>query len=245
MKKFKTFIFFSILSIFLYFFHYDGFAEEVERTLSDFELKSSIKIICPPDVSKSQLNKIKKIGVLVKSTSPLFGEVAEDQLAIKLRDKGFDVMEQSKISELALNEAKKRELQKIRELLEIEKQLEKVDEKLKEFKRLEKQLEEVGDKPQKEVLNIIDVGKTIGLDAVIIGNLFEGRRQLSFAKAKPPRIVEKMVVSTFFLKVIDIETEKVVLTLLIEYSEGENIKKAIDTMANYFLETIRENKNKN
>jgi len=80
-------------------FSEDVFAAESEKNLGDSEFRNIAKIIKPSDVSKDDLRKIRKVAVIVTSTLPLFGGVAEDQLAIKLRDKGFDVIESSKVSE--------------------------------------------------------------------------------------------------------------------------------------------------
>lgn len=242
MTRHKIFLLIVAISVALvYFFQQDVLGREREKNLGDSKPKNIAKIIRPSDVSNIDLRKIKRTTVLITSTSPLFGGVAEDHLAIKLRDKGFDVVEKSKIYELILKESKKKKFKKLEEQLELEKQLEKEGDTSRELKRLEKQLlEKVGEKSQKDILNIISIGEKLGLDAVIIGTLFEGKHQISFLKDKPPQFMEKIVVSTFYLQVIDVQTEKVVLAIILEYDKGENVANVIDIMTKIIIDEIKD-----
>lgn len=52
--------------------------------------------------------------------------------------------------------------------------------------------------------------------------------------------MEKIVVSTFCLELIDVKTEKVALIVILEYDKGENIVNAVDTMIKYVLEEIKK-----
>ena len=159
-----------VLSIVLAYFSYPldqrTLAEEYEEDLGVSELKNKAKVINLSDVSKIDLSKIDKIALSITSTSPLFGDVAEDQFSVKLRNKGFKLVELSKISDLTLREARKKELERLKEQLEIEKQLDQVGEQSKEQKRLElleKQLEEAANELRKEVRDTVDVAKELGL----------------------------------------------------------------------------------
>lgn len=227
----------------IFIFSYDGLASEHEKTLDESKPGNVLKIVCPPDISEEDLSKIKKMVVLVKSTNPLLGDVAEDQLTIKLRDKGFEVAEASKILELAMDESRKRELKALEEFIEIEKKLDKEKNKAKVLKRLEMQLEKklskIEDNSRSEITDFLYVGKKLGLDAIIIGTIFDGRRQTSFVKQNPPTVVEKVIVSTFFLKLIDPKTGKILLTIILEYVKGEDIKNAVDTVSKYLIGSIR------
>jgi len=237
-----------VLSIVLAYFSYPldrhALAEEYEEDLGVSQLKNKAKVINLSDVSKIDLSKINKIALSITSTSPLFGDVAEDQFSVKLRNKGFKLVELSKISDLTLREARKKELERLKEQLEIEKQLDQVGEQSKEQKRLElleKQLEEAANELRKEVRDTVDVAKELGLDAVLIGTLLEGKRQASFPNDNPPRIVDKIIVTTFHIKVVDAKTSSVVLTILLEYDKGEDVSNAVDTMVD-FLESETKGK---
>ena len=213
-------------------------ASESEKNLGDPELKNKVKVIKPSDVSPKV---IRKIAVLITSTSPLFGGVAEDQLSIKLRDKGYNVLERSKFSELTQRELMKEELNRLQEQLDLEKQLDKAGEKTKELSILENkidQLRKTWDTSQRDALNIIDIAKKLGLDAVFMGTVFEGRRQIGFSQDNPPISIDKLVVATFHLQVIDIQTGKVILAIMLEYDKGENMANAIDVMTKIIKEEI-------
>lgn len=229
----KRKIFLCIVALFIalvHSFHRDIIAGETEKDLGNSERKNKVKVIVPSDVSKEDLKKIKKIAVSVTSTSPLFGGAAEDLLAVKLRDNGFDVVEKSKVSELTLQELRSKELRELEKQLDLEKQLEKG--------KLE--LEKESEKSQKEMLTMTDIGKKLGLDAVMMGTLFEGRRQDSFIHSKKEQTtMEKIVVSTFYLQVINIRSEKVVIAIILEYDMGEDLINAIDIMIKYIKEEIK------
>ena len=85
------------------------------------------------------------------------------------------------------------------------------------------------------------MAKELGLDAVLIGTLLEGKRQASFPNDNPPRIVDKIIVTTFHIKVVDAKTSSVVLTILLEYDKGEDVSNAVDTMVD-FLESETKGK---
>lgn len=231
------------LSIFVFFFlsvccSQNIVAAESEKNLGDSKLGNIAKIIKPADVSTSDFKKIRKVAVLITSTLPLFGGVAEDQLAIKLRDKGFDVIESSKVSEATQKELIREELKNLETRLDLERQLGKPGEKSIDQKITEKQIEQLKEASTKKGI-LLEIGKKLGLDAAIIGTLFEGRRQIGFSDDNPPLSMEKIVVSTFYLQVIDIKTEKVILSVILEYDKGESITKAIDTMTEKIIEEMK------
>jgi hypothetical protein len=187
-------------------------AAESKRDLGISELKNKVKVVCPPDVSKTNVKKIRKVTVLITSPAPLFGQTAEDLLAIKLRDIGFDVTERTEVSEATI----------------------------KELNKYEKQAEKSEEKQQEEILDVIKIGKKLGLDAVLIGTLLDGRCQLNFPKENQPRVIEKIVVSTFHIQIIDVQAGKSVLSIILECDMGENITNAIDAMAKTIKEEIKD-----
>jgi len=213
-------------------------AEEYEEELDISLLKNKAKVINLADLVNIDLSKMSKVAMSIASTSPLFGDIAEDQFSVKLRNKGFELVEMSEISDLTLKEARKKELQRLKEQLEIEKQLGQLEEQTKEKKRLElieKQLAEAENELRKEMQDTVDVAKELALDAVLIGTILEGKRQVSFPNENPPRIVDKVIVSTFHVKVVDAKTSNVVLTILLEYNKGEDISSAVDTMIDFLM----------
>jgi len=52
--------------------------------------------------------------------------------------------------------------------------------------------------------------------------------------------MEKIVVSTFYLQVIDVQTEKVVLAIILEYDKGENVANVIDIMTKIIIDEIKD-----
>ena len=97
------------IAVFVWFMHplqQGVLAKEYEKDLGVSKLRNTAKIVNLSDLTKVDIGKIKKVALLITSTSPLFGGIAEDQLSVKLRDKGFELVEQSKISELTLKEGK-------------------------------------------------------------------------------------------------------------------------------------------
>lgn len=190
----------------------DVSAAESERDLGVSESRNVARIVRPPDVSKANIKKIRKITALVTSPAPLFGQVAEDLLAIKLRDMGFDVAERTKVSEATI----------------------------KELNKFEKQTEKPEEKQQEEILDVIKIGEKLGLDAVLVGTLFDGRCQLNFSKEKTPRVVEKIAVSTFHLQIIDVRIGKAIISIILEYDMGENITNAVDAMVKIIKEEIKD-----
>jgi len=222
-----------------------AYGSEDERDLGVSKPKNIAKIIQPPDVKKADLKKIKKVTVLMSSTLPLFGQAAEDQLAIKMKDAGYDMTARTKLSDVTQKELLKEdvarlqaELNAYKEQLDLEKQLEKVPEALKELKRIEKrmdqinaQLEKATTTPQKDSTRVVEVARGLGLDALLLGTIFEGKRQIGFPNDKPPVSMEKIVVSTFHLQVVDVKTERVMLSFMLEFDQGENLSNTIDKMA--------------
>lgn len=115
---------------------------------------------------------------------------------------------------------------KLRDHFEVTEQTKVSETTWEEIQNFEKQAE-----VQKQgILDVIKIGKKLGLDAVFVGTIFEGRREISFNRDNPPRLMEKIVVSTFYLQVVDIQSEKVVVAIILEYDKGENIYNAVDTM---------------
>ncbi len=196
------------LLLWLCVFGRDAFGSESETDLPDSKPRNIARIIKPPDVSKKDLRKIKRTAVLITSTSELFGQVAEDLLAAKLRDANFEVVERTKVSEVTVEE----------------------------LNRIRKQAEADKETQQDVILNVIKIAQKLGLDAVIAGTLFEGRRQTTFPEDKPPRFMDKIVVSTFYLQVIDARTEKVVLSVILEYDKGETVVNAVDVICRIIKE---------
>jgi hypothetical protein len=178
------------------------FAAEKESDLGTTTLKNYAKVIRPPDVSKAELTRIKKVAVLCTSTLPIFGQVAGEYLTMKLRDLEYTVVEQSKVSETTV----------------------------RELGKLDKQAGASGPKPD-EIVDIIKIGKQLGLDAVVVGTVFEGRRQSSFQDESPARWMEKTVVATMHVQFLDIKADKVLLSVMLEYDKGESLTGAIDTLA--------------
>lgn len=187
-------------------------ARETERELGNSKLRNAAKVIIPSDVSMDELKKIKKITLLITSTSQLFGQTASDLLAVKLREEKFEVTEESKVSE----------------------------ETIKQISKIEKEMQADKEKQPEGILNIVKIGQKLGLDAVFIGAIFEGKSQISFVSDKPPRLMEKIVVSTFYLQVVAIQSEKVVVSIILEYDKGENIYNAIDTMTSIIRDEMRK-----
>ena len=232
------------LSTFVFFFlsaccSQNIFASESEKNLGVSELKNKVKIIKPDDVS---IRKMQKVALSIASTSPLFGAVAEAHLAVKLRDNGFNIVEGSKINELAQRELRKKELDALQEQLELEKQLGMEKERSKQITVIEKQIEQLrkeGDNSKRNLPNIMDIARQMGLDAMITGTIFEGRRQISFSENEIPTSMEKLIVATFHLQVVDVQTGKVVLAIIVEYDKGENIMNAVDSMTDYLKQEIK------
>lgn len=211
MIKYKFFFVFVALSVALvYPFQQNVLAVEYEKDLGDSKPQNKAKVIRPAGVSKADLKRIKKVAVLLTSTAPLFGQVAANLLTLKLEDMNFEVTEQTKVSEVTA----------------------------KELGRIEKQMEMEKEKQQEEILSVIKIGKSLDLDAVIVGTLFEGRRQISFSEENPPRLMDKIVVSTFHIQIIDIQTEKIMLSVTLEFDKGENIINAVDTMTKIIKDEI-------
>ncbi|MGD0078098.1 MAG: hypothetical protein ABSB91_05670 [Sedimentisphaerales bacterium] len=214
--------------------------------------QNKAKIIVPEDVCNTELKNIRRVSVMVTSTLPLFGSVAEDQLSLKLRDLGFNLVDRSKLTdvtqkELIKDEARKleEELKTYKEQLDLEKKLGDEPNSSNDIKRLESridqalaQIKKAKEDPQKDALNIADVGRKLGLDAAIVGTIFEGKRQISFSDDKPASTMDKIVVSTFYLQIIDIKTERVLLSITLEYDKGESITTAIDTMTKLIKEQL-------
>jgi len=225
--------------------HATVFGSEDESDLGVSKPKNIAKVIQPSDVKKADLKKIKKVAVLMSSTLPLFGQAAEDQLAIKMRDGGYDMTPRTKLSDVTQKELLKEDVKRLqaelaayKEQVDLEKQLEKVPDALKDLRRLEKrmdqinaQLEKATTAPQKDSTSVVEVAKGLGLDALLLGTIFEGKRQIGFPNEKPPVSMEKIVVSTFHLQVVDVKAERVVLSIMLEYDQGENLTNTIDTMA--------------
>jgi hypothetical protein len=203
------------------------------------------------------LKRAKNVAVLLTSTLPLFGEVAEDQLAIKLRDKGFNVTRRSKLLDLsqqvimreqikALQDELNTYKQQLKQQLELEKQLENEQENLKELRRLEQRTDQILQQIQRsqrgaqtESFDVVEIGRKLGLDAAFVGTVFEGKQQFNLTKEKPPRVMEKIVVSTFYLQVIDIKTEQIVLSIMLEYDKGENLTNAVDTLTKLLMDELK------
>ncbi len=83
---------------------------------------------------------------------------------------------------------------------------------------------------QKDSFDVVEIGRKLGLDAAFVGTIFEGKEQISLSDEKPPRVLEKIMVSTFYLQVIDIKTEQIVLSVMLEYDKGGSLTDAVDAM---------------
>ncbi len=232
-------------------------ASEFEKDLGVSKPKNSAKIVKPSDVSGLNLKKVRKVAVLLSSTLPLFGEVGEDQLAVKMRDAGFDVTRRARLLDVSQQELMREQIkalqdelnlykQQLQQQLELEKKLEREQENLKELRRLEQrtdqilqQIQETQQGTQRKSFDVVEIGRKLGLDAALVGTIFEGKQQINLSSEKPPRVLEKIVVSTFYLQVIDIKTERIVLSVMLEYDKGESLMSAIDTMTKLIKEELK------
>jgi len=161
------------------------------------KLKSTANLIVPSYISSSELKKIKKIAVFVTSSYAPYASIIEELLSIKLRELGFEVPERRYVERLT------------------------VEELIKHERLIEKNKEQ---KPK--ILNIIDIGKKLELDAVIVGNLIEARQQLRLAKQEG--VIERIVVSTLHLQVVSILTGKTMMLITLDYQMGRDIDDAVD-----------------
>jgi len=192
---------------------------ETDRT--DYKPKNLGKVIRPSYTSNTDLENINKVAVLVTSTSPLFGRIVEDQLSVNLKDKGFDVVEQSKIYELTLEELRREELIRLKEQLKLEENIEEDKEGL-----------------DRGIGPAIVAGKKLRLDALIMGEVDERRRPASFDRDGTPTTVEKLVVLTFNVQIIDVRTEETRLSVTLRYDEGEDIISATNSMTEIITDEI-------
>jgi len=185
-------------------------ASEHEKTLGNPILRNTLKVIKPTDVS-TDLKGMKRIAILISSTSPLLGQAAEDLCMMKLRDRGLSVVDRAKLTKATLTE----------------------------YKSMEKNTGAQGDKNAERYFDEVRVGKQLGLNGIFYGTLFEGRRMNSIPDANPPVSIEKTVVSTFHLQLMDIQSEQIVLSILLEYDMGENLSNSVDTMIKAVKEEIK------
>jgi hypothetical protein len=232
-------------------------ASESEKDLGISKPKNMAKIIKPSDSRGLSLKKVNKVTVLLTSTLPLFGEVAEDQLAIRMRDAGLNIIRRSKLLDVSQQELMKKQIkalqdelniykEQLKQQLELEKQLEKEQESLKDLKRLEQrtdqvlqQIQEIQRNTQRESFDVVEIGRKLGLDMAFVGTIFEGKQQISFTNEKPLRVMESIGVSAFHLKVIDIKTEQIALSIMLEYDKGENLTNAVDTMTKFIKDELK------
>lgn len=240
MTAHRLFFLTLLLTIAAAFIFQTVFAAEYEKDLGNSKLSNKVRVAYV-DVSEIDLKKIKKVAVLVTSAS-LFGGVAEEQLTLDLKNNGFTVVDRAKVSELMRKEAFKEELKNLEEQLELEKQWGKEDSKIRDQRILEKRIEQLKQgkaNTEKDILSLIDIGKMLGLDAVFAGTLFEGRRQIAFNEDNKPLSMDKPVVSTFHLQIIDIKTGSVIAIIMAEYDKGESITDSVRVMTQYIKEIIR------
>lgn len=220
--------------------HLLAWSAEYEKDLGDSKLSNKVRVAYS-DAAERDLKKIRKVAVLLNSTS-LLGGIAEDQLTLALRENGFTVVDRSKVSDLMRKEAFKEDLKRMEELLELEKQSGKEDSNLRDQKILEKRIEQLRkgkDNAERDITSLSDIGKLLGLDAVFTGTLFEGRRQIAFNEDKKPLSMDKPVVSTFHLQIIDIKTASVIAIIMAEYDKGESITDSVRVMTQYIKEITR------
>jgi len=257
MVKQKVLLFISVLLMVSFASYGVVFASESNKDLKVSPPQNKAKIIKPSDSSGVNLKSIKKVAVLLTSTLPLFGEVAEDQLAIKMRNEGFNVTRRSRLLDLSQQELMREQIkalqnelntykQQLKQQLELEKQLENEQENLKELRRLEQRTDQILQQIQQTQrgaqtgsFDVVEIGRKLGLDAAFVGTIFEGKQQFNLSKEKPPRVMEKIVVSTFYIQVIDIKTEQIVLSIMLEYDKGESLLNAVDTMTRLMKEELK------
>ena len=182
-----------------------------ETDRSDY--KNVAKIGRPSHVSDADLQKINKVAVLVTSADPLFGRIVEDQLSASLRGSGFDVVEPLTMYERTLRELRKGELARLRE----------------ELNAGEETYPDPADTDRDDA-HVIAAAKELGLDALIMGEVDEETRPLTFDKLSTPTTVEKLMVLTFNVDVIDIRTERNVLSVTLMHKEEENIINSVDNV---------------
>ncbi len=257
MHKNRAFLQILALSVSLLLPRAAVLASEVDKDLGISKPRNIAKIIKPSDSPGVNLKKVKKVAVLLTSTLPLFGEVAEDQLAIRMRDAGLDVTRRSRLLDASQQELMKEQIkalqdelstykQQLKQQVELEKQLEKEQENLKELRRLEQrtdqllqQVQESQQSTQKDSFDVVEIGRKLGLDAAFVGTIFEAKQQISLSDEKPPRVLEQIVVSTFCLQVIDIKSEQIVLSIMLEYEKGESLTDAVDTMTKFIKDELK------
>lgn len=211
MLKYKILSMLLALSVIsIIFLKKDALAVESESDLGDMKYRNIAKVIRPYDAPKD-LRNIRKIAVLLTGTSPLFGQSVRDLLTIKLKDIGLETIEQTKLFEASAQE----------------------------LSRLEQQAQQAQGSHEGKILSAIEIGRKLGIDGIIAGSIFEGRRQISFTKDNPPQSIENIVVSMFYLQLIDTRTEKVILTVVLEYDKGASIVNAVDTMTKMLKEEMK------
>jgi hypothetical protein len=257
MFKNRTYLQFLVLLTSLLLCTAGVFASEVEKDLGVSKLENMAKIIKPSDSRNVSFKNIKKATVLLTSTLPLFGEVAEDQLAIRMRNSGLDIIRRTKLLDVGQQELMKEQIkalqdelniykQQLQQQLELEKQLEQERESLKELKRLEQrtdqilqQIQQTQQSMQQSSFDVVEIGRKLGLDVAFVGTIFEGKRQINLTSEKPPRVIESIGVSAFHVQVIDIKTEQIVLSITLEYEKGQNLTNAVDTMTKFLKDELK------
>lgn len=188
------------------------FASESSIVLAEPKAENIAKIIRPPDVPATDVRQIRRLAVSINSPSLLFAQLVTDLLSVKLRDAQFDVIEQTKVSEAAV----------------------------KELSRLEAQVKKEGEDKKDELLSMLKLGKQLRLDAVLVGVAYEARRQMAFSDDKPPQSIERVVVSTFYVQLVEMKSEKTAIALILEYDKGMNIKNAVDQLNDILLKEMRK-----
>jgi len=194
-----------------------------ETDRSDYKPRNVAKVVKPTNVSNSDLQKIKRVSVVVTSIDPLFGRIVEDQLSASLRNNGFDVVEPLRIYERTLGGLKREELIRLREQMDLGGKIQTGRDDLAQAQ---------------DDAGVIAAGKELGLDALIIGKVHEERRPVSFNKRSTPSTVKKLMILTFNIQIMDIRTKRNVLSVKLTYDEDETIINATDTMMEFIIHEI-------
>jgi len=215
------------------------------RSLPVSVAQNTLTILRPEEEPALDSAEFRKLAVFVTGTTPLYGGVAEDLLKMRLRDAGFIVEDSVSVAEAMREVLKEQQKTDLREQLNRLKEVKKMGEDATPVDLLEKRLQfdlqdlSQAGREENGFGDMIEVGKKLALDAIVVGSIFEARLQFSFPYEEPPHAVDILGVSSLYVQVIHVGTERPVLGLSFDYMKGESLPRAMASACTNLVQNLR------
>jgi len=233
MKKYVVFFTMFYIPVFLASCAPQSQSSRTKPAASEVE-PENVKTVRSTPVSTEDLKALKRIAVFISGSEAFYTTMMEDALSIDLQNLGFEVVNRLEIEKRVTREWKDWYLSEWKPWYS----------KWIDWSYLPDSIKRQSQPPEPpdeaEIgKNEVEIGKLVGVDAVLTGTILEGRQQYSNVKEGSGAGAEKIVITAISLQLIDVKKEKILVEVLIGYRHGVSIPYVSKDVMGFFSDRMR------